>query len=328
MFEPSYLSLYRSGELKRRAEALEKRLASCDLCPHKCDINRFKGEQGFCHSGTLPVVDTVCQHLGEEPPLSGTRGSGTVFFGNCNLRCVYCQNHQISQDQRRMRGKEMDFETLAQKLLYLQNELSCHNINFVSPSHFVPQILRSLLEAIPMGLKLALVYNTSGYDSVETIKNLNGIIDIYLPDLRYASNDIAKRFSQAPGYVENARACIKEMYHQVGNLVMDENGIARRGLIVRHLILPDKTAGSKESITWLAEELTPQVCVSIMAQYYPAHHAARFPSLSRGITKIEYDDVVNLLDKLGMENGWIQDMSAPDSYRPDFERKNHPFNHV
>ena len=325
VFEPGYLALYRSGELKRRAEALEARLASCDICPRNCGVNRMKGELGFCHSGALPIVDTVCRHLGEEPPISGTRGSGTVFFGNCNLRCVYCQNHQISQNWRKMQSKEMEYQVLAEKLLYLQNELGCHNINFVSPSHFVPQILKTLLMAIPLGLKIPLVYNTSGYDSLETIKALDGIIDIYLPDLRYASDKIAKRFSQAPDYVEHDRNAIKEMYRQVGNLTTDENDIAQRGLIVRHLILPERLAGSEESLTWLAKEVSPEVSISLMAQYYPTHHATRFPALSRGITEAEYFEVVDLLEKLGMENGWIQEMSAPENYQPDFEREKHPF---
>jgi putative pyruvate formate lyase activating enzyme len=325
MFEPSYLALYRSGELKRRAEELEARLAACDICPRKCGVNRMRGETGFCHSGTLPIVDTVCQHLGEEPPISGTKGSGTVFFGNCNMRCVYCQNHQISQNWRKEQSKTMEPSALADKLLYLQNELGCHNINFVSPSHFVPQILKTLLYAMPMGLNIPLVYNTGGYDSLETISMLDGVIDIYLPDLRYATNKTAKQYSQAPHYVEHARAAIKEMYRQVGNFTTDDRGIAQRGLIVRHLILPEKLAGSEESLTWLVKEVSPEVSVSLMAQYYPAHHAARFPALSRGITEAEYEKAVDLLDRLGMENGWIQEMSAPENYQPDFERESHPF---
>lgn len=325
MFEPSYLSLYRFGELKRRADALEARLTSCDICPRKCGVNRLEGELGFCHSGALPIIDTVCQHMGEEPPLSGLSGSGTVFFGNCNLRCVYCQNYQISQNWRQMRDREMDSNTLAERMLYLQNNLGCHNINFVSPSHFVPQILKTLIVAIPMGLKIPLVYNTSGYDSLETIKALEGVFDIYLPDLRYASNKIAKRFSSASDYVEHARNAIKEMYRQVGNLITDENGVALRGLIVRHLILPGRLAGSEESLTWLAREVSSEVSISLMAQYYPAYHAMNFPSLSRRITEQEYYEVLSLLEKLGIENGWIQEMSAPDSYRPDFERDSHPF---
>ena len=327
MFESGYLALYRSGELKRRAEALEARLATCDICPRNCGVNRLKGELGYCHSAALPIVDTVCRHLGEEPPISGTKGSGTVFLGNCNLRCVYCQNYQISQNWRKMQTKEMEYQVLAEKLLYLQNDLGCHNINFVSPSHFVPQILKTLLLAIPMGLKVPLVYNTSGYDSLDTIKVLDGIIDIYLPDLRYASDRIAKRFSRAPDYVEHDRNAIKEMYRQVGKLKTDENDIALRGLIVRHLILPERLAGSEESLTWLAREVSQEVSLSLMAQYYPTHHAARFSELSRGITEAEYFEAVDLLDKLGIENGWIQEMSAPVNYRPDFEQDSHPFNH-
>ena len=327
VFEPSYLSLYRSGELKRRTEALEMRLVACNICPRNCKINRLNGELGYCHSGALPIVDTVCQHLGEEPPISGIRGSGTVFFGNCTLRCVYCQNYQISQDWRKEQSKTMECQALAGKLLYLQNELGCHNINFVSPSHFVPQILKTLMLAVPMGLKIPLVYNTSGYDSLDTIKALDGIIDIYLPDLRYASNKIAKQFSDTADYVEHAREAIKEMYRQVGNIVTDENGIAQRGLIVRHLILPEKLAGSEESLTWLANEVSPEVNISLMAQYYPVHHAARFPALSSGISEAEYSEVVDLLEELRMKNGWIQEMSAPDNYQPDFEIQSHPFNH-
>jgi putative pyruvate formate lyase activating enzyme len=177
-----------------------------------------------------------------------------------------------------------------------------------------------------MGLKIPLVYNTSGYDSLETIKTLDGIIDIYLPDLRYGSDKIAKFYSQVPNYVEHARSVIKEMYRQAGNLLLDENAIAQRGLIVRHLILPGGLAGSEESLTWLAKEVSPELNVSLMAQYYPAHHAAHFPALSRGITEAEYSEVVALLEKLGLENGWIQEMSAPDIYQPDFERESHPFN--
>jgi putative pyruvate formate lyase activating enzyme len=328
VFEPSYLTLYRSGELEYRAEALQARLVSCNICPRNCGVNRLKGELGFCHSGSKPIVDTVCRHMGEEPVLSGTTGSGTIFFGNCNLRCVYCQNHQISQNWRKMRVKETDCTTLAEQMIYLQNGFGCHNINFVSPSHFVPQIIRAVLEAVPMGLNVPLVYNTSGYDSLATLKMLDGIIDIYLPDIRYASNKVAKQFSQAPGYVEHARAGIKEMYRQVGNLILDEDGIALRGLIVRHLILPDKLAGSETSLTWLSEEISSDVNISIMAQYYPTHHAGRFPALSRKIIREEYTEVTALLEKLGMENGWIQELSSPDNYRPDFEREDHPFQNV
>lgn len=323
--EPGYITLYRSGELKRRAERLEARLAFCDICPRKCRVNRLNNERGFCHSGYLPIVSTVCAHFGEEPAISGSKGSGTVFFGNCNMRCIYCQNYQISQNWRKQLAHEMSFSKLAEKMLYLQNELGCHNINFVSPSHFVPQLVRAVLEAVPLGLKVPLVYNSSGYDSVETLKELEGIISVYLPDLRYASDKWAKKFSKAVDYVEHARVAIKEMWSQVGKLVVDDSGVARRGLIVRHLILPNGLAGSEESLRWLAHEVSPEVTVSIMAQYYPSHKARQIPLLSRTISQAEYEEVIALVDELGFENGWVQELDAADNYLPDFEREGHPF---
>jgi len=323
--EPGYIALYQSGELERRAESLEARLSSCDICPRECGVNRRENELGFCHSARLPIVSAVCAHHGEEPAISGSRGSGAVFFGNCNMRCVYCQNHQISQDWERQQSKEMDCRTLAERMLYLQDELGCHNINFVSPSHFVPQLVRAVLEAVPMGLRLPLVYNTSSYDSVKSLRELDGIINIYLADLRYASNKWARKFSQAPDYVERARVAIKEMYRQVGELVMDDEGIAQRGLIVRHLILPNRLANSEESLTWLVGELSPKVTVSIMSQYFPAHRASRIPLLSRTISLSEYSEVIRLLDRLEIENGWLQEMEASVNYLPDFTREGHPF---
>ena len=323
--EPGYIALYHSGELERRAYALEARLASCDICPRECQVNRLEDELGFCHSGHLPIVSTVCAHQGEEPAISGTRGSGTVFFGNCNMRCAYCQNYQISQNWKKQKSKETDYHTLAESMLYLQDELGCHNINFVSPSHFVPQLVRAVLEAVPMGLRLPLVYNTSGYDSVTSLKELDGIINIYLPDLRYASDDSARKFSHTPDYVVRARQAIKEMYRQVGDLTIDDFGLAQRGLIVRHLILPNELAGSEESLIWLARKLSPTVTVSIMSQYLPAHRAPKIPLLSRNISTAEYETVVSLLSDLGMENGWVQEVGASENYVPDFERDGHPF---
>jgi putative pyruvate formate lyase activating enzyme len=323
--EPSYLVLYHSGELKRRVERLEARLASCDICPRECRVNRLENKRGFCHSGYLPIVSTVCAHHGEEPAISGSKGSGTVFFGNCNMRCVYCQNYQISHDWEKQKSKDMDFHKLAEKMLYLQDELECHNINFVSPSHFVPQLVRAVLEAVPLGLHIPLVYNSGGYDSVASLKELDGIISVYLPDLRYASDRWARKFSHARNYVTHARAAIKEMYRQVGELVVDESGVAQRGLIVRHLILPNMIAGSEESLPWLAREVSPKVTVSIMAQYYPAHDAHLKRLLSRTISQAEYDEVLKLLDEVGLENGWVQEMGAAENYLPDFEREGHPF---
>ena len=323
--EPGYVALYHSGELKCRAEALESRLASCDICPRECRVNRLQDQLGYCHSGRLPIVAAVCAHHGEEPAISGRNGSGTVFFGNCNMRCAYCQNHQISQNWRKQKLKEMDCRSLAERMLYLQDELGCHNINFVSPSHFVPQLLRAVVEAVPRGLRVPLVYNSSGYDSIVSLKDLAGVISIYLPDLRYASDRWAKKFSHAPDYVARAREAIKEMCHQVGDLVVDESGVAQQGLIVRHLILPDGLAGSEESLTWLLRELSPTVTVSVMSQYMPLHRARRIPLLARKITIEEYQKVLRLLNHLGMENGWVQEMGAADEYLPDFEGEGHPF---
>jgi len=280
---------------------------------------------GFCHSGHLPIVSAVCAHQGEEPPISGTKGSGTIFFGNCNMSCVYCQNYQISQDWEKQKYKEIDCYDLAEKMVYLQDKLGCHNINFVSPTHFVPQLVQAILEAVPMGLEIPLVYNTHGYDSVASLKELEGIIDIYLPDLRYASDECAQKFSNTAGYVVHARQSIREMYRQVGDLVVDKSGLATKGLIVRHLILPNGLAGSSESLTWLASELSPTVTVSIMSQYKPVHRAIQEPLLSRMITINEYEMLTQILYNLGLENGWIQEMESAEYYLPDFEREGHPF---
>lgn len=324
MSEAGYLELFTSGELERRAAAMEARLAPCDICPRVCGVDRAAGERGFCGAGFGLAVASMCRHLGEEPAISGSGGSGTVFLAGCNLRCVYCQNHQISQGAAGPRRSEMSATALASGLVDLQGQ-GCHNINFVTPSHFGPQLARAVAEAVPMGLSVPLVYNTSSYDSVDTLAALEGVIDIYLADLRYAENDAAGRLSGAPDYVDHARAAIREMHRQVGDLVRDESGVARRGLIVRHLVLPHDLAGSRESLAWLAREVSAGTTVSIMSQYYPAHRAGSFPEISRKVTVPEYRAVVDLLDELGMENGWVQGIEAPGAYRPDFARDGHPF---
>ncbi len=322
--DPRYLSLYRSGELKHRADLLYARLADCDLCPHLCHVDRPEGKVGFCRTGAVAPVASVCSHHGEEPPLSGTGGSGTVFFGNCNMRCVYCQNFQISQDRLCLRGKEMDAAITARQMISLQ-DAGCHNINFVSPSHVVPQMVRAVLNAVPLGLRVPIVYNTGGYDSVDVLKSLDGVVDIYLPDIRYASDVVARKYSGVRGYVAANRAAVTEMYRQVGHLVVDESGVAQKGLLVRHLILPGGLAGSEESLRWLAKELSPDVYLSVMAQYYPAHRASRYPELSRRITAREYDEVIEVLADLGMENGWVQELESAENYRPDFGQEKNPF---
>jgi putative pyruvate formate lyase activating enzyme len=317
-YDPGYIALYHSGELERRVARLEARLAECDICPWECGARRPEGKVGSCNSGLLPIIASYCAHHGEEPVLSGTRGSGTIFFGNCNMRCVYCQNHQISQESKVQQRNEADIRILAERMLYLQEVLRCHNINLVTPSHFVPQIVRAVFQAVPLGLHLPLVYNTSSYDSVKTLQELDGIINIYLADLRYASNEMGRKYSRVHGYVEHSRAAIKEMQRQVGDLIVDGDGIAQKGLIIRHLILPNRIAGSEVSLQWLASEVSPKVSVSIMSQYYPAHRAYRYKDLNRRISPEEYREVVSLAERLGIENGWIQGMESAESYRPDF----------
>ncbi|KTB47526.1 radical SAM protein [Dehalogenimonas alkenigignens] len=325
MTDPGYIQLYESGELEQRVQRLEARLEHCDICPRRCGANRLNGEIGSCNAGKLVAVAAVCAHRGEEPAISGSRGSGTVFFGNCNLRCVYCQNYQISQDPERQRPNQITPSRLSNRMLYIQNDLDCHNINLVSPTQYVPQIMRAIYEAVPRGLNLPIVYNTNAYDAVDTLRELEGVVDIYLPDLKYASNSIAAKLSDVAHYVPTARAAITEMYRQVGNLVVDSDDIAVRGLIVRHLILPNELAGSEESMRWIASELSPSVTVSLMAQYYPRHKAMEVPPIARSITTAEYRRVVNLLDVLGLENGWLQGEGSRDYYLPDFNFEGHPF---
>src|SRR4030042_1071457 len=319
--EPGYISLYQSGELERRARALEARLAACDICPRECGANRLEGKVGKCHSGILPIVASFCAHRGEEPALSGSRGSGTIFFGNCNMRCVYCQNFQISQSPEIQKNNEVSTQVLAERMLYLQNELHCHNINLVTPSHFVPQIVMAVLEAVPKGLRLPLVYNTSSYDSVKTLKELDGIISIYLADIRYASNELGRKYSRARNYADNARAAIIEMQRQVGGRNGEKAGIAQGGLVIRHPILPNDIAGSEDSLRWLVEEVSPRVAVSVMSKYYPTHRACKFKELNRKILPQEYKKVVDVGEDRGIENGWLQGMASAESFRPDFTDK-------
>jgi putative pyruvate formate lyase activating enzyme len=323
--QAGYLSRYQSGELERRVERLEARLASCDICPRHCGVNRLSGEVGFCESARFPIVPSVCDHYGEEPVISGDRGSGTIFFANCNLRCVYCQNHQISQNPEHQRRNEMTCEELAQRMVHLQNNLGCHNVNCVSPSHFVPQLLRALWLAVPMGLRVPLVYNTNAYDDVATLRELDGLVDIYLPDIKYASDICAVKYSQARGYVGIARRAIKEMHRQVGDLQCGADGLAQSGLIVRHLVLPNDIGGSADSFAWLASEVSRNVTISLMSQYSPCHRAHRVPLLSRRISGAEYWRAAQAMENAGLENGWMQEPDSPDGYIPDFSGPRHPF---
>jgi putative pyruvate formate lyase activating enzyme len=312
-----YLNLLKTGELHERVSSLDAVLDDCTLCPRNCHVNRKADELGFCRSGYLPVVSSYCVHYGEEPVISGTRASGAIFFGNCNLRCIFCQNHQISQPLTPQRHKEVGFERLAEIMLELQSK-GCHNINLVSPSHFAAQIVNAVEIAAQRGLKIPLVYNTNGYDSLETLKLLYGIIDIYLPDIKYSDDRISLECSGVKDYVSHSRAAIIEMKKQAGNLIVDDNGIAIKGLIIRHLVLPNGLAGSKESLNFISEEIGRETFMSLMWQYFPAHKADENALLSRTVTEIEYERALNWLDIFGLENGWAQEYSSRDCYRPDF----------
>ncbi len=277
-------------------------LSSCEVCPRKCEVNRLEGEEGFCRSGEEVMVSSYNAHFGEEPPLVSNFGSGTIFFTNCNLKCVYCQNYPISQLGN---GNKVSLLELAKIMLALQKR-KCHNINLVTPTHFVPQILKSLKLAIKMGLRIPIVYNTSGYESVETLKLLDGIVDIYLPDTRYADNEVARKYSSAPDYFEIMKKALKEMHRQVGDLTVDKNGMARSGLIVRHLVLPEGLSGTRKIMRFIAREISPHTYISMMAQYFPAYQAGQFPPLSRRINKGEYREALQAFKEEGLENGWFQ----------------------
>ncbi len=291
-------------ELELRIDAAYKLLEACRVCPRECGVNRLEDSRlGFCRSGLNPVISSVSPHHGEEPPLSGTKGSGTIFFTNCNLRCVYCQNYPISQLGN---GAERSPGELACQMIWLQ-EQGCHNVNLVTPTHFVPQFLKALGLARERGFNLPIVYNTSGYDSVETLRLLDGVVDIYLPDMRYGDNKAAMQYSVAPHYVEVNRAAVKEMYRQVGNLVMDDQGIAKRGLLIRHLVLPGGISGTESVMKFLAEEISKDVAISLMSQYFPAFKCAEHPEINRRITEKEYDEAYDIKMKYGLKNGWVQE---------------------
>ena len=313
-----------TDELQKRAARLTARLSSCDICPRECGVNRLKDERNFCHSGALPIVSSYCVHLGEEPAISGTGGSGTIFFGNCNLRCVFCQNYQISQDRQKQESNTVSIEKLSDIMIELQSK-GCHNINLVSPSHFVPQIVSALALAVPRGFKAPIVYNTNAYDSIATLKELEGIVDIYLPDIKYSDDTKAVKYSTASDYTATSRKAIKEMWRQTGKLETDGNNIAARGVIVRHLILPEGIAGIGESLNWLADEISGEVTVSVMSQYRPTHNASLFPEINRTITENEYNEAMKAFEYSGLENGWTQEPDAPENYLPDFEKEGHPF---
>ncbi len=297
-FEPAYLALYRSGELAERAAQAHEHMKNCDLCARYCHVNRLETIRGaVCRTGELAVVSSYGPHHGEEDVLRGTEGSGTIFFSWCNLRCVYCQNWEISHAGQ---GREVTAEELAGMMLSLQRQ-GCHNINFVSPSHVVAQILAAVSIAVDDGLRLPLVYNTGGYDSLEALTLLDGIIDVYMPDMKYGDSVIARKYSKIRDYVAVNQASVKEMHRQVGDLTIDSDGIARRGLLVRHLVLPNEVAGTEAVLKFIAEEISPNTYVNIMGQYRPAFHAGEYPDIARAPQPREVTEAFELAHRFGLE---------------------------
>lgn len=297
-FEPAYLQLYQSGDLKYRTQRAIEALASCRLCPRKCGDDRLANKAGVCKTGRLACVSSYSSHPGEEHCLSGSNGSGAIFFSWCNLRCPFCQNYGINHQGH---GYETSSEKLAEMMLELQNA-GCHNINLVSPSHVVPQILEALLLAAERGLHVPLVYNTSSYDSIESLRLLDGIVDIYLPDFKIWDSHLAAKYLAAKDYPEAARRAIKEMYRQVGDLKVDEFGLAKRGVLLRHLVMPGNIAGTREIAKFLTHEISPHTYTNIMDQYYPAGtiSAEKYPQINRRITAQEYADAVTVARKAGL----------------------------
>lgn len=320
---PSYKKLLENGELEKRVAILKKMLFNCSVCPRECGINRINNQKGYCKTGKKAMVASYCVHRGEEPSISGERGSGTIFFAHCNLSCVFCQNYEISQEWGDNFG-EIESWRIAE--IYLELELNkVHNINWVSPSHIVPQAVEALFIAAKKGLSIPIVYNSNGYDSVKTLKLLEGIVDIYMPDFKYFDDEAAKQLSDAPRYTHFAKKAIKEMWRQVGKLKVDKDGTAIKGLLIRHLVLPKRLSQSEEVIKFISEEISPKVALSLMSQYYPAYKASLDSRINRPITSEEYQKVLDALDKSNITEGYVQELSSHINYRPDFSKKGHPF---
>jgi putative pyruvate formate lyase activating enzyme len=317
--KPSYLDLWSSGELPHRVQQAWDLLSSCSLCPRNCRVNRSAGEKGRCRQGSKAKLAKALPHFGEEPPFSGSRGAGTVFFSGCALHCLYCQNYQISQEDL---GNEKEIEDLARIFLDLQDQ-GCHNLDLVSPTPHLPFILKALEEAIPQGLRLPLVYNTHGYLSETTLKLLEGIVDLYLPDMKYGDNADTLVLSQVEDYTDHNQAAIGEMFRQVGPLTTDERGLAQRGLLVRHLILPHNQSDSPLALRKLSA-LSPAIPISLMAQYRPCYQAGQVPEINRSIHPEEYTEIVTLAEQMDFEEIYVQELDSAHLYYPDFTQED-PF---
>jgi putative pyruvate formate lyase activating enzyme len=309
--KPSYLETFKSGKLAKICEEAFRLLGSCVICPRKCKVDRLKDQKGFCKTGLKARVYSFMAHHGEEPPISGKNGSGTIFFAGCNMACVYCQNYEFSQEN--CPAREVDSRELANIMLELQNS-RCHNINLVTPTHVLPQILKALLIAIPEGLNIPLVYNTSGYELPEMIKMLENIVDIYLPDMRYADNETSIKFSSAPDYPQYNQGSLKEMQRQVGVAQIDKSGIINKGVVIRHLVLPQDLSGTGKIMEFIARELSPETYISLMSQYLPCYKSDRFPELKRRISREEYKQAQKIMSDLGLHNGWIQESHGLDRF--------------
>lgn len=293
-----------------------KELEKCSICPHMCGINRNNGQVGRCKSSNKVKIALYSVHDFEEPCISGENGSGTVFFSNCNMNCVFCQNYEISQQGK---GKEITIERLAEIFLEQQNR-NVNNINLVTPTSYVPQIIETIKSARVKGLKIPIVYNTNGYENVETLKMLEGYIDIYLPDLKYAEDNVGLEYSKVKNYFEIATTAIKEMYRQVGSPKLNNDGIIEKGLIIRHLILPNNIENSKKVLKWIKENMNKDVYVSVMAQYFPTYKAKQIRDINRKLTKEEYEKVENYLYDLDIENGYIQELGEhEEEYVPKWD---------
>jgi putative pyruvate formate lyase activating enzyme len=310
------------AEIREQALSLRDRLSSCDLCPRRCGVNRLDGETGFCKTAHDVLIAHIGLHFGEEPPLSGSRGSGTIFFASCNLRCVFCQNYQISQCFDDIPIWLASPQELADRMLKLQDR-GAHNVNWVSPTHVVAQAAEALCIARDRGLAIPVIYNTNGYDAVDSLQCLEGLVEIYLPDIKYSDNEMAKRYSGVDDYVGVNRQAIAEMYRQVGTLRMDRDGIAQQGVLVRHLVLPQDAAGSEESLRFLAS-ISTDIAISLMSQYSPQYKARSIPPLDRRVSVREYERVVDHALELGLENCFIQQLGSSDVLVPNF-RKRRPF---
>lgn len=315
-FIPSYKKIPEEEFILRLARA-DKIIKKCTGCPRNCFVDRTEGELGTCQSGDRPIMSSYTPHFGEEPVLSGTNGAGNIFFGNCNLRCDYCQNFVISQNPKSEIRNEVSRERLAEIMIELQN-MNCHNIGLVSPTHFAVPILKSIKLAADKGLNLPIIYNSNGYDSVEMLKLYKDVVDIYLPDFKYGNNEYGRRYSKVPDYYDKTKLAITEMYNQVGSELVYENGVVVRGLIIRHLVLPNGLAESDAVFKFIAE-LDRKIHISLMAQYYPTNRAEKNILLNRTIRHSEFDRVTELLDKYGLENGWIQEIESSEYYRPSFD---------